>query len=158
MATLSIKMLYCVHEATGIDLAAITAIIGVLPSQIAIEDIGDVVRVLQQVPGVLEALDVARADPDILYLTKVTAGQLDNAIWPGGGNVNDIQGGQSVALDVQCEFDFSQNISLWDYDVSDDDLLGSVTAFASEAGQGIQVKLASSNVEGSAYYVIYEVY
>jgi len=50
------------------------------------------------------------------------------------------------------------NISLWDYDsFSDDDLLGSVTILESEAGTGDVAKLASSVVEGSAYYVVYRV-
>ena len=64
---------------------------------------------------------------------------------------------QSVDLESSVDFGFSQNLSLWDWDNFSDDLLGSVTMFASEAGSGPVAKVARSQVEGSAYYVIYEV-
>jgi hypothetical protein len=91
-------------------------------------------------------------------VTSDTAGGVDNAIWPGAGTTQDTQAGQSHNPNLALEFSDNTNVSLWDYDwASDDDLLGSVTIYESEAGTGEIAKLASSAVEGSAYYVVYQV-
>jgi len=100
--------------------------------------------------------------PTTLYVTASTEGELSNGIWPLDDNDEpttvDIQAGQSVAPDVSVDFDFSQNISLFDFDtVSADDLLGSITMLESELGAGPITKLAVSQVEGSAYYITYSV-
>jgi hypothetical protein len=71
-----------------------------------------------------------------------------------------MQQGQSQApgLSVPIPF-YSQNISLWDYDVvSADDLLGSITMFELDRGLGPITKKAYSLVEFSCYYVTYEVF
>lgn len=157
-ATATVLNVWCLRQATGTDFGVNNALAGLAPS-LALGQLGapleDFVRML---PGVIGAIDSARSDPDELYLTVDTAGGLDNAIWPGGGTTIDIQAGQSRTPHVKVSVDYSLNISLWDYDsVSDDDLLGSITMFESERGQGEIAKLAKSDVENSYYYVTYRV-
>jgi hypothetical protein len=159
MATGTISMIYCVHQATGTDIGVNEAIAG-LPEKILPEELGGVraLEVIRALPGVIAAIDTARSDPDDLYVTTNTDGGRDNAIWPGAGRDVKMQADQSVAPRITVPFSGSQNISLWDYDsVSDDDLLGSVTMFESEQGQGEIAKLAKSTVESSYYYVVYKV-
>jgi hypothetical protein len=163
-ATGTVRMIFCVKESTGTDLGAIfqSVVTGLsqLPPVISSEI--PVTQVVQVVPGLVEAIDSARSDPDDLYVTASTEGELSNAIWPfddnGEPTTVDIQAGQSVAPDVSVDFDFSQNLSLFDFDtVSADDLLGSITMLESEQGAGPITKLAMSRVEGSAYYITYSV-
>lgn len=158
MPNLSIEMLYCVTAATGVDGAvnvAIARLAPTLPGAAAVEGIQ---KAVAQVPGLIQAIDQARQDPDNLYLTLGDARGSENAAWPGQRARLPMQGAQSTALNVEHEFAHSVNISLWDYDeFSDDDLLGSVTALAEEAGRGPIAKLATSPIEGSAYYVVYHV-
>ena len=153
MPAATIIMIYCVQAATGTDFAAIQGLAGLgdlqpVPGWSTIERIADAVK----------NIDVVRSDPDNLYITtNLSSGQM-NAIWPGPGQHVDIQSTQSSPVGRVVDFDYSQNISLWDYDSSsDDDLLGSVTAFASEQGKGEMIKIAKSLVEGSFYYVVYKV-
>jgi hypothetical protein len=158
MATATIKMIFCVQQATGTDFAVNAAIAAlpekIVPGQFSGSRLLDAVRSL---PGVISAIDTARADPDDLYVTANTEGVIDNAIWPGSGNTVDMQAGQSVTPEIAIDFSHSQNISLWDEDTSGDDLLGSVTIMETEQGQGEIAKLAKSSVEGSVYYVFYTV-
>jgi hypothetical protein len=111
------------------------------------------------VVGLVDILDKVRSDPDNLYMTTVTEGGLDNAIWPTDGSTNDMQQGQSVFPEITVDFPgFGVNISLFDFDdVSDDDLLASITILESEQGEGVKSKLGRSEVEGSVYYVTYQV-
>jgi hypothetical protein len=157
MATATLLLLYCVKEATGTDLSVIEAIAS-LPEKIVPSELGfsNVLDAIQSLPGVIAAIDMARSDPDNLYITTSTEGDIGNSIWPGSGNTQDFQAGQSNSPQIAIEFSFSLNISLWDYDTSSsDDLLGSITIFESEQGQGEITKKASSVVEGSYYYVTY---
>lgn len=160
----TVRTIFCVKEATGTDLGSIfqSVVEGLsqLPPLISSEI--PVEQVIQAVPGLVGAIDAARSDPDNLYITASTEGELSNAIWPLDDNDEpttvDIQAGQSVAPDVSVDFEFSQNISLFDFDtVSADDLLGSITMFESDQGAGPLTKLAVSKVEGSAYYITYTV-
>ncbi len=163
MATATVKMLYCVRAATGVDSGVIQAIadaISALPSAILPSELagGDMKATLDGVAQTIFAIDTAGADPDDLYVTTGTEGDVDLAVWPGNGETQDVSAGQSVQPNITIDFEYAQNLSLWDYDtVSSDDLLGSVTMLAEEAGQGEIAKLATSDVEGSAYYVTYEV-
>jgi hypothetical protein len=159
MPTAHVSTIICVQQATGTDGGVNQALAG-LPETLFPEQVGGAAALatIRSLPGIVAAIDEARSDPDDLYITTDTVGGRDNAIWPGPGSNTEMQAGQSVAPHITVDFSDSLNISLWDYDsVSDDDLLGSVTIFESEQGQGQQVKLASSTVEGSYYYVMYSV-
>jgi hypothetical protein len=161
MATATILQIYCVKEATGTDLGALAgpleAALGQLPPFLPAGF--DPQAAVGAIVGLVEILDQVRSDPDNLYVTTVTEGGLDNAIWPGGGNLVDMQQGQSVFPNLTVNIPgFGQNLSLWDYDsASPDDLLASATMLASEQGAGVMSKLGRSQVEGSAYYVTYRV-
>jgi len=159
MPTVTITMLHCVQQATGTDFAVNEAL-AQLPARLLPAEVAEpsLLAAVQALPGVAAAIDTARSDPDDLYVTTDTEGGVDNAIWPAPGATKSLQAGQTVAPGVSVEFSGSQNISLWDRDsLSDDDLLGSVTALESEQGEGEIAQLATSRVEGSVYYVLYTV-
>jgi hypothetical protein len=158
MAIATISTIFCVQQATGVD-ANLAAALTVLPQTIVLANVPiPGIDFILALPGVLGAIDAARSDPDNLYLTTITQSGRENAIWPAPGQSIDIQATQSVAPNFTLDFISSQNLSLWDYDsVSDDDLLGSVTMFASEQGLGEIAKLAASTIENSYYYVFYRV-
>lgn len=158
MPRATITMIYCVHEATGTDLSVNQAIAG-LPERLPREfDVLGLFGVITALPGVISAIDTARADPDNLYVTTSTEGGIANSIWPESGSTRDMQAGQSNHLGIVVDFVGSQNISLWDWDeFSGDDLLGSVTILETDLGQGEIAKLAKSLVEQSYYYVLYRV-
>jgi hypothetical protein len=154
MPKLRIKAINCVSAATGVDGPVVNAIAALPESIPALDEIEASIRqAVRAVPGLIEAIDVARQDPDNLYLTSNPAGGLDNAVWPGNGQTCDMQAGQSVAPGLELAFQDSLNISLWDYDsASDDDLLGSIQVSADDVGQDV-LRKAASPVEGSIYYV-----
>src|SRR5262245_44057676 len=109
MATATITMIYCVHEATGTDLSVLQSIAG-LPATIVPDQLGGpLLEAVQALPGVIQAIDMARSDPDDLYITTSTEGDIDNAIWPGSGNTIPMQAGQSVSPQVAIDFTHSQN-------------------------------------------------
>jgi hypothetical protein len=126
---------------------------------VAPSDLEAVLQTLRALPGVIEAIDVARSDPDNLYITTGTEGDRDLALWPAPGEDVDMRPDQSVAPNVVVDFDTAtQNLSLFDHDaVSADDHLGSITIEAAEQGQGEIARRASSEVEGSVYFVTYRV-
>lgn len=158
MAHAVVRMIYCVSPATGTDIGVNRAIARLPQSLSASFGLKAVTDAVQSVPGLLAAIDAARADPDDLYMTSDTHGDRDRAIWPGPGRSAPMRATQSVAPGVTLSFSGSQNVSLWDHDTaSRDDHLGSVTMFEHEKGQEL-FKLAASEVEGSAYYVHYRVY
>ncbi|MFB7335708.1 hypothetical protein ACFC00_29350 [Streptomyces adustus] len=156
MAT--IHDVYCVHAATGTD-ASVNDALGALAGTIPLSSIGNSLQeFLSSVPQAVSAIDASRGDPDNLYITTTTEGNVDQALWPGGGSAGSVESGQTQPLGITVPVDFAQNLSLWDYDsVSSDDLLGSIRIEESELGQGPIAKLASSPIEGSVYYVTYEV-
>jgi hypothetical protein len=158
MATARIYMLYCVRQASGTDFGAIQALSGLAPSIPASGFGAQVSEILGQLPEVIAAIDTARSDPDNLFITTESSGDLEYAVWPSGDPV-DAQAGQTLVVMLDLTFTYALNISLWDYDsASDNDLLGSVAIFEEEAGTGQIAKLAKSDIEGSAYYVVYEVF
>ena len=157
MPTATIETIRCVRSASGIDASVFEAIAS-LPLEVAPLEVDAVIEAVKALPGVIEAIDTARDDPDNLYLTTDTTGDRDLAVWPGPGSDVSVRPDQSISPALTIDFEFSQNLSLWDYDtVSRDDHLGSILIEASQAGQGEVARLASSEVEGSVYYVIYRV-
>lgn len=161
----TISTIFCVQQATGVDSVADQAFADFLAglSEVLLPgELGDQpIEAIRSLPGVLAAIDAARSDPDNLYVTAVPNAGRENAIWPPPDVEVEMQAGQSVAPDIRIEFDASQNISRFDEDPgiisSDDDLLGSITIFASEQGQGLTARLAASRVEQSVYYIFYRV-
>ena len=156
-ANATIQQIWCLRQATGTDIDVLQALSGLAPvlGQLAGSSVESLVRGL---PGVAGAMDSARSDPDNLFITTDTSGDLNSSIWPPGNTTVDMQAGQSKAPGIVIPVSFSENISLWDFDsVSDNDLLGSITIFESEQGAGEIAKLAKSEVESSYYYVTYRV-
>jgi hypothetical protein len=162
MPTATIKTVFCVQSATGTDAAVNSALADalarldeVIPGSEILTGLADA---LGAMPKVISAIDAARADPDDLYITIDTSGDIDQAIWPSPGETQPVQSTQSFDLDQAFEFENSLNISLWDHDwPSGNDLLGSITIYSGEAGEGDKAKLAKNDIEGSAYYVSYRV-
>ena len=161
MPTATVQTIYCVQAATGTDFAAnqalVNAIMGLTPQFTQNDFASSLLQGIKSLPSVLAAIDAVRADPDDLYITTDTEGDVDNAVWPLPGNTKEVNAEQSFEPGLVLPFEYSQNLSLWDSDVSGDDLLGSVTMTADEQGIGEIAKIARSDIEGSAYYVIYRV-
>ncbi|MFE6039357.1 hypothetical protein [Streptomyces sp. NPDC056452] len=154
-ATATILDVYCVHAATGTDSAANSAV-AAFASKIPLG--GTTLEALvQSVPEALTAIDASRNDPDDLYITTSTQGDLSQAIWPGNGSAGSVGSGQTQPLGVAVPVEGAQNLSLWDHDLSGDDLLGSIRIEEMELGEGPIAKVASSPVEGSVYLVNYRV-
>ncbi|MEH0542573.1 hypothetical protein QA802_05635 [Streptomyces sp. B21-105] len=154
-ATATILDVYCVHAATGTDSTsneAVAALAGKIPLAG-----GTLEGLVQSVPAALAAIDASRDDPDDLYLTTSTQGDLSQAIWPGNGSAGSVGSGQTQPLGVTVPVQGVQNLSLWDHDLSGDDLLGSIRIEETELGEGPIAKVASSPVEGSVYLVNYRV-
>jgi hypothetical protein len=157
MPTGTVQTILCVKAATGVDGPVLDALASVA-DKIAPSEISAAIDAFKAVPGVVEAIDASRADPDNLYVTTDSTPGRDRAAWPGGGSDVPMLPEQSVAPGISVAFDTTQNISLWDYDtVSDDDHLGSIMMEAADQGMGPIAKKASSSVEGSLYFVTYQV-
>lgn len=158
MPIATVTTVYCVQQASGADVGALQALTRLPAALLAAELGGDLLQAITSLPDVVAAVDTARSDPDDLYLTTDTVGDVDAAVWPAPGVTKSMQAGQSAEVMLALEFGHSLNVSLWDHDsVSDDDLLGSVTILTSDTGQGEVARLASSRVEGSVYYVLFTV-
>jgi hypothetical protein len=157
MPIATIQTIRCIRSASGIDSGVFDAL-ATLPTVVAPAEIDALVSAVHALPGVVEAIDDARDDPDNFYITTGTAPGREQALWPPVGQDVDMRPDQSVAPGVTIEFETTQNLSLWDFDsVSRDDHLGSIMIDAAEQGQGEVGRLASSKVEGSLYYIIYSV-
>lgn len=157
MPQATIETIRCIRSASGID-AGVFEALSRLPLQVAPDEIDALVASVRALPGVVEAIDSARGDPDNLYVTAGTNPGREQALWPPPDTEIEMRPDQSVAPGVSIDFAFSQNLSLWDYDtVSRDDHLGSIMIEASEQGAGEIARLASSSIEGSVYYVVYRV-
>lgn len=158
MATARIYMIYCVRHSSGTDFAVSQALTGLADEVLASEFGGPLLEAVKALPAVIAAIDTARDDPDNLFMT-FGSDDIGQAFWPGAGQYTDLQASMSAEILLDFTIDYSQNVSLWDYDnPSGNDHMGSVTLYASEAGQGEKAKLAKNDVEGSAYYVFYEVF
>jgi hypothetical protein len=157
MPTATIQTIRCVRSASGID-SGVFESFARLPLTVLPSELDAAIAAVKALPGVLAAIDAARADPDNLYITAQTTADRDLALWPAPGRDVSMLPDQSVAPSVSLDFDHSQNLSLFDHDiVSADDHLGSIMMSADEQGKGEVARLASSSVEGSVYYVIYRV-
>lgn len=156
MPTATIQTIRCVRSASGID-AGVFEALATLPETLLPAEIDAAVAAVRALPNVLTAIDAARDDPDNLYITAGTEGDRDRALWPGPGQDVPMRPDQSVAPEVSVDFEHTQNISLFEWDVVSDDHLGSIIIDASEQGQGEIAKRAASAVEGSVYYVVYRV-
>jgi hypothetical protein len=157
MPTATIQTIRCVRSASGID-GAVFDSIATLPTRALPSELDAIIDTVKALPGVIEAIDTARDDPDNLYLTTGTTGDREQAVWPASGQDVDMRPDQSVAPRITVDFEYTQNLSLWDYDtVLGDDHLGSITIEAGEAGQDEISRLASSRIEGSVYYITYRV-
>lgn len=157
MATATILTIRCIRSASGVDAGVFDAL-ATLPIKVAPELLEDLLASVRALPGIVEAIDAARGDPDNLYLTLGTSPGRDAALWPAAGQDMEFRPDQSAVANVSIEFDHTQNVSLWDYDsVSRDDHLGSITIEEAEQGEGEIGRLAHSRVEGSLYYITYEV-
>ncbi|MBP1845889.1 hypothetical protein J2046_004163 [Rhizobium petrolearium] len=157
MATARIYMIHCVRHSSGTDFSTSQALSGLAGEVFASEFVDPLLEAIKALPAVIAAIDTARDDPDNLFMT-FGSDDISEAFWPGAGQYTDLQAGMSAEILLDFSVDYSQNVSLWDYDnPSGNDHMGSVTLYASEAGQGEKAKLAKNEVEGSAYYVLYEV-
>ncbi|MFI7612854.1 hypothetical protein ACIBP6_16650 [Nonomuraea terrae] len=159
-ATATIQQIYCLRHATGTDLGVVQGLAGLVPVKLLSElEGGTLADFVKGLPNVTAAIDSARSDPDNLFITTSTSGDVEDSIWPPGHETVDMQADQSQAPGIDVPVEFSQNISLWDHDsASSNDLLGSITIFESEQGAGEIAKLAKSEVETSYYYVTYLVH
>jgi hypothetical protein len=157
MPTAVVQTVRCIRSASGIDSGVFEAF-AQLPLVALPAEIDQIVQTVRALPGVIEAIDAARSDPDNLYITATTNADRDQALWPPPGVDVDMLPDQSATPDVSIDFETTQNLSLFDHDsVSADDHLGSIMMEAAEQGQGEIARLASSSVEGSVYYVTYRV-
>lgn len=160
-AVATIINVHCVKEASGTDLGTLSpalqeAFNSTLPRELFDgERPGDIVA---SVAGLIAEIDAVRSDPDNLYMTTSTEGEIENSIWPGGEETRPMQASQSDQPQIDIEFENRVNLSLWDEDsASDDDLLGSITIEEAERDQGEITRFAFSTVESSAYYITYTV-
>ncbi|WP_062356711.1 hypothetical protein [Herbidospora yilanensis] len=157
-ANATIRQIWCLRHATGTDFGVVESLTGLVPEKLLSDLNGETLAgFIKGLPNVVAAIDGARSDPDNLFVTTSTSGDLNDSIWPPGNETVDMQADQTQAPGIVVPVDFSQNISLWDHDFSDNDLLGSITIFESEQGTGDIAKLAKSEVESSYYYVTYSV-
>jgi hypothetical protein len=163
MPTATVQTIYCVQPATGTDLgvnqAFINAIMSLTPEFSHNEFASGLLDAIKSLPSVLGAIDAVRADPDNLFITTGTEGDVDQAVWPSPGNTVEINADMSFEPGLVLPFEYTQNVSLWDEDGfgNGNDPLGSVTMNMEEQGMGPIAKIARSAIEGSAYYVIYRV-
>ncbi|MFG1948103.1 hypothetical protein [Nonomuraea sp. NPDC048826] len=158
-ATARIQQVWCLRHATGTDTGVVEGLADLAPVKLLSElDGGALADFIKGLPHVVSAIDSARSDPDDFFITTTTSGHLDESIWPPDHTTVEMQADQTQTPNVDVPVQFSQNISLWDFDdISDNDLLGSITVLESEAGAGSIAKLAKSEIESSYYYVTYEV-
>lgn len=160
MPVATITTVFCLQQATGVDGPVNTALFSLIPDVIALDQyLGQPLHeVIRSIPGVAQAIDTARSDPDQVYLTTLTNAGRPNAVWPSPPIEVEMQAGQSSDVDLHLDFQHSLNLSLWDEDsASGDDLLGSITIYPNEQGAGNLVKKACSSVEGSCYLITYRV-
>jgi hypothetical protein len=158
MATARIYTIFCVRHSSGIDFGVTQALTNLANTLVGSEFGGSLQEAVAALPAVIAAIDTARDDPDNLFMT-FGSDEIENAFWPGAGQFTDTRAGQSHQILLDFPVTVSQNVSLWDDDSpSGNDHMGSVTIFAGEAGEGQKAKLAKNPEEGSAYYVLYEVF
>jgi hypothetical protein len=159
MAIAHIQMIYCISPSSGTD-AGFNQAIAALPETVLVSQLGaGFTGLIPGLAAIINAIDQTRQDPDNVFISTDTTGDLDNAIWPGNRQDVDMRAGQSVNVNIRIPFSFSLNISLWDFDtISRNDLLGSFTIFEqSDTRAGTLARKAANPLENSAYYVLFEV-
>jgi hypothetical protein len=115
-------------------------------------------KVLEQIPGLVDAIAQAGNYPDQLYLTFSNQPGADKRFWPNPAKYYEIYAGQIIRFDG-LRFALTQplDISLWEYDYgSGDDQLGSF-AIEKDTAPGTYVKTVTSASECSIYLVAYSV-
>ncbi|WP_232667458.1 hypothetical protein [Pseudonocardia sp. TRM90224] len=155
MATATVIRVWCLTSSAGVE--ALDAFAG-LDRTIRPEQLDGLVldEFVMAKPGVATAIDNARPEPDNVFLTVDTSGDIDQALWPGAGGTVDMSAGQSVWPGVSVAA--PATLSIYDHDrISASDLVGAVTILLDESGAGEITKLAISVAERSAYYVTYRV-
>ena len=160
MPVVTLKAILCIQPATGTDLGPLRAVAEMANEFSAAElGVANLASYIKHVPEIVAALDAARNDPDDLYVTTVTEGDVDQRIWPKNRKTVPMRQRQVVTPMLQLNVDEGGllSLSLWDWDPIRDDLLAAVTISAAESGEGEKAKRGWSDIEGSVYYVIYEV-
>ncbi|MFI9772210.1 hypothetical protein ACIHJG_35910 [Streptomyces sp. NPDC052415] len=163
MPTANIVELWCLKPATGTDFGHLTpSLQGLLSGfeKIFVDETGQAVAAtVKAIPGLVTALDEVQADPDNVYLTVNDSSGLDNSVWPGNGETRDMNKGQVAHPSLAIPFDFSMSLNLWEKDsfLDDDDPLGAIRIDKDDVDRGHIAQVASSEVEGSFYYVTYRV-
>ncbi|MDB9506312.1 hypothetical protein PN502_04210 [Microcystis aeruginosa CS-338/01] len=107
------------------------------------------------VPGLISAIDIARNDPDQLYL-NLSNQERAAKVWPPGKYYN-INGGQIVRPNLRVPFSDAVDVNFWEYDTgSGDDFLGRLTVDKSHAG-GVRYQIVAMPSEGNVYVVAYSI-
>src|SRR5699024_2194199 len=113
MPSATIQTIRCIRSASGIDAGVFDALAS-LPLQVVPGEIDALVQSVRALPGVVEAIDSARDDPDNLCVTAGTSPGREQALWPPSDEEIEMRPDQSVAPGVRLDFEFTQNLSLWD--------------------------------------------
>ena len=84
MPTATVQTIYCVQPATGTDFdvnqAVVDAIMNLTPQFNQNDFAGTLLQGIKSLPSVLAAIDAVRADPDNLFITTGTEGDVDQAV------------------------------------------------------------------------------
>lgn len=115
-------------------------------------------KVLEKIPGLVDAIGQAGNYPDQLYMTFTNQPGIEKRFWPQPGKYYDIYAGQIVRFD-ELRYPLTQplDVSLWEYDSgSGDDQLGSF-AIEKDTAPGSSVITVTSASEASIYLVAYSV-
>jgi hypothetical protein len=114
--------------------------------------------VLQQIPGLVDAIGRAGNYRDQVYLTFSNQPGIDKRFWPNPGKYYEMLPGQIVRFDgLRYPLTQPLNITLWEYDYgAGDDHLGSF-AIEKDTEPGTYIKTVTSASEASIYLVAYVV-
>ncbi len=162
----------CVIAATGIDGAALTAVTDAAAdaSRAAARVIGEgktigkaleaAGGVFKAVPAIAKAIDEAGQYPDQLYITRGGSRGVDGRVWPlGSREYVEVSSGQVVRFQRDLRFLLRDpvDLSFWEYDsLTSDDLLGTLIVEIDKP-IGWHVDTVTSEAEGAAYLVAYEI-
>jgi hypothetical protein len=115
-------------------------------------------KVLEKIPGLVDAIGDAGNYPDQLYMTFTNQPGVDKRFWPQPGKYYEIYAGQIVRFnEVRYPLTQPLDVSLWEYDSgSGDDQLGSF-AIEKDTAPGSSVITVTSASEASIYLVAYSV-
>jgi hypothetical protein len=160
----SIDSLLIVSQAVGLASSVAStarAIVGSItkPSDRAIaQALNAGANILNEIPGLAEAVANAENYPDRLYMTFMNQPGVDKRLWPSPAKYYEILSGQIVRFDnLRFPLEGSLDLTLWEYN-SDfgDDYLGSF-AVDKDVAEGAYVTTVTSSSEGSIYLVAYTI-